>query len=55
MNVFELAWYFEGETAAKDVKFATIFATSMEAAKETWLATEPKAKFLDALSKNLNA
>jgi hypothetical protein len=55
MNVFELAWYFEGEQAAKDVKFATIMATTMDEAKGKWLATEPNAKFLDAISKNLTA
>ena len=55
MNVFQIAWYLEGEHGAKDVKLATIMATTMEEAKKRWLATEPNAKFLDALSKNLTA
>jgi len=55
MNVFDLAWYFEGETAFKDVKHATIFASNLDEAKTKWLTTEPKAKFLDALCKNLTA
>jgi hypothetical protein len=55
MNVFDLAWYLEGETALKDVKYATVMAPTMEEAKIKWLATEPNAKFLDAISKNLTA
>jgi hypothetical protein len=55
MNVFDLAWYFEGETALKDVKHATIMAPTLEDAKERWLSVEPNAKFLDAISKNLTA
>ena len=55
MNVFNLAWYLDEETATGDVKFATIMALTMKEAKEKWLATEPKAKFLDAISKNLTA
>jgi hypothetical protein len=55
MNVFDIAWYFEGETAFKDVKHAMIMAPDLEAAKTKWLATEPNAKFLDVLCKSLTA
>jgi hypothetical protein len=55
VNVFDIAWYFEGETAFKDVKHAMIMAPDLEAAKSKWLATEPNAKFLDVLCKSLTA
>ena len=55
MEVFAIAWYREGETSINDVKYATIFAATIEEAKTKWLETEPTSKLLDALCKSLTA
>jgi hypothetical protein len=54
MNVYSLSYYFEGAQGFRDIKRATIFASTIEEAKSKWLATEPTALFLDAFCRKLH-